>query len=48
MTQFDQNGALASQQLKALIEQGVIEMENQPDADQIQPASLDLRLGEVA
>lgn len=48
MTQFNRDGALASQQLKALIEQSVIKMLNQPDADQIQPASLDLRLGGVA
>ncbi len=45
---FDHDGALASQQLKALIDQDVIRLENQPDSDQIQPASLDLRLGGTA
>lgn len=42
------NGALASQQLKQLIEANVIDLSNEPDHDQIQPASLDLRLGDVA
>ncbi len=41
-------GALASQQIKQLIADGVIGLANQPDADQIQPASLDLRLGATA
>lgn len=42
------DGALASQQIKELIDEGVISLANQPDADQIQPASLDLRLGSTA
>lgn len=48
--QFDGfgSGALASQQLKKLISDGVISMATEPDHDQIQPASLDLRLSGAA
>ena len=42
------SGALASQHLKQLIEQSVIKLESPVDADQIQPASIDLRLGATA
>ncbi|PIE18164.1 MAG: 2'-deoxycytidine 5'-triphosphate deaminase [Proteobacteria bacterium] len=41
------SGVLASQQIEALIAQGAIHCDT-PDPDQIQPASLDLRLGDVA
>ena len=44
----NRDGALASQHIKKLIAQGAIAMTQEPDADQIQPASLDLRLGSVA
>ena len=44
----NRDGALASQHIKELIAQGAIAMPQEPDADQIQPASLDLRLGSVA
>lgn len=40
-------GVLASQQIAALIDQGAISCPH-PDPDQIQPASLDLRLGSTA
>ncbi|GAA6139032.1 2'-deoxycytidine 5'-triphosphate deaminase [Arenicella sp. 4NH20-0111] len=46
--QFKENGALASQQIKELIDKGVIILSSEPDDDQIQPASLDLRLGDSA
>ncbi len=46
--QLEQNGALASQQIKALIDERVIQLETAADDDQIQPASLDLRLGATA
>ncbi len=46
--QFDRDGALASQHLKELIKLGHIQLQTPPDDDQIQPASLDLRLGAVA
>ncbi len=45
---FEQDGALASQHIKELISKGYINLEKEPDADQIQPASLDLRLGSTA
>lgn len=45
---FDQQGALASQHLKQLIDESVITLESPVDSDQIQPASIDLRLGSVA
>jgi len=45
---FDRTGALASQHLKQLIEDSVIELETPLDADQIQPASIDLRLSDTA
>jgi dCTP deaminase len=41
-------GILAVQQIKALAEAGGISAERAFDADQIQPASVDLRLGRVA
>jgi len=46
--QFNRDGALASQQLKELIAQDMIRLESDLAQDQIQPASLDLRLGSVA
>lgn len=46
--QIKENGALASQQIKKLIETDVISLANDADEDQIQPASLDLRLGTTA
>lgn len=48
MTTFDRAGALASQHLKQLIDEAVIELETPLDADQIQPASIDLRLSNTA
>ena len=48
MMTFDRAGALASQHLKQLIDESVIELETPLDADQIQPASIDLRLGDTA
>ena len=41
-------GLLVRQQLAALVEQGVIAARQPLDADQIQPASMDLRLGAAA
>ena len=41
-------GVLASQQIRGLIEAGALRARPQITADQIQPASLDLRLGDVA
>ena len=41
-------GALASQHLKQLLENEAIQIEQPLFADQLQPASLDLRLGEIA
>lgn len=46
--QFKQPGALASQHLKQLIDESVINLESPADSDQIQPASIDLRLGSIA
>ena len=46
--QFEHPGALASQHLKQLIDDRVIKLDTPADADQIQPASLDLRLGDTA
>jgi len=46
--QFDRPGALASQHLKQLVSNSVIQIESPLDADQIQPASIDLRLGDTA
>jgi len=45
---FNKNGALASQHLKQLIDESIITLEQPVDSDQIQPASIDLRLGSVA
>jgi len=41
-------GALASQHIKQLIDESVIKLETPVDVDQIQPASIDLRLGDTA
>lgn len=46
MTQH--SGILPDHALKQLIRQSVIHLERAADADQVQPASLDLRLGETA
>ncbi len=45
---FDSQGALASQHIKQLIDDSVITLDGPVDHDQIQPASIDLRLGSVA
>ena len=45
---FSNSGALASQQLKALVTQGVIIAQEAVVENQIQPASIDLRLGSTA
>lgn len=42
------NGALASQHIEQLFADQVLESEDPLDADQIQPASVDLRLGSIA
>lgn len=42
------SGILPDHQLKALFDQGVITADNPPDETQIQPASIDLRLGSKA
>jgi dCTP deaminase len=44
----DHRGALASQHLQSLLDQGIIGIEEPLAHDQLQPASLDLRLGDVA
>ena len=41
-------GALASQNLKQLLDQGVIQTEQPLFDDQLQSASIDLRLGKIA
>ncbi len=41
-------GVLASQQIRALVERGSVSSREPLDADQIQPASVDLRLGSKA
>lgn len=43
--QFKHDGALASQHLQSLVDQAVIRLETPAQSDQIQPASIDLRLG---
>lgn len=43
-----QSGALASQHIEQLIEDSVIDTGRMLDQDQIQPASIDLRLGQTA
>ncbi|MFT6407260.1 MAG: dCTP deaminase [Arenicella sp.] len=45
---FEHNGALASQHLKQLVDKSVITLDSPVDSDQIQPASIDLRLGSIA
>ena len=45
---FNRNGALASQHLKQLIDDSIIELETPVDENQIQPASIDLRLSSTA
>ena len=45
---FGIHGALASQHIKQLIDDSVITLDSPVDSDQIQPASIDLRLGSVA
>ncbi|MXN65965.1 2'-deoxycytidine 5'-triphosphate deaminase [Stappia sp. GBMRC 2046] len=42
------NGILPVQNLRELFAEGAITAAREPDSDQIQPASLDLRLGQVA
>ena len=42
------SGILPDNHLKALFDQGVIAADNPPDGAQIQPASIDLRLGSKA
>ena len=42
------NAALASQDIEKLLDDGVIKVTDAIDDDQVQPASIDLRLGEVA
>jgi dCTP deaminase len=44
----DATGLLPSQRIEALIAEGAVRMGAPADADQLQPASLDLRLGAVA
>ncbi len=44
----DQKGILPDHMIAALVREGAIRAGRELDADQIQPASLDLRLGEVA
>ena len=46
--QFEHDGALASQHLQSMIDQSMIVLETPAQADQIQPASIDLRLGSRA
>jgi dCTP deaminase len=41
-------GILPDKDIAALFEQGALKSDRRPDADQIQPASLDLRLGSTA
>ncbi len=41
-------GVLPSQTIEAMIAEGAIKMDAAPDDDQVQPASLDLRLGHTA
>ena len=48
MMTFDKPGALASQHLKQLISESVIASDTSIQEDQIQPASIDLRLGITA
>lgn len=42
------NGILPAQSLRALFAEGAVAAGREPDSDQIQPASLDLRLGPLA
>lgn len=48
MNESHQSGALASQHLQELVDAGSICLEADLDQDQIQPASIDLRLGKTA
>ena len=48
MNQNIPHGILPASRIASFIEHGAIKLANPPDADQIQPASLDLRLGKVA
>mgnify|MGYP000023504843 FL=1 len=45
---FENDKAFASQHIKQLIDESIIQLDTPVDADQIQPASIDLRLGDVA
>lgn len=45
MTETTAQGVLADHQIAGMIDAGTITLDRAPDADQIQPASLDLRLG---
>lgn len=45
---IDRTGALASQHIKQLIDESIISLDSELDEDQIQPASIDLRLGDTA
>ncbi len=45
---FERDGALASQHLRQLISDGCLNLQTPADDDQIQPASIDLRLGDTA
>ena len=44
----EDKGILPDRMIHALLETGAIIPEIEPDEDQVQPASIDLRLGEVA
>jgi dCTP deaminase len=48
MTNIDVNGILPARKISDYCDQGFIKLARALDADQIQPASLDLRLGKVA
>ena len=45
---FDSDKAFAAQHIKQLIDESIIQLDTPVDSDQIQPASIDLRLGDVA
>ena len=45
---YKENGALASQHIEQLLETNVIQVSAPIAGDQIQPASIDLRLGSIA
>ncbi|HFC05608.1 MAG TPA: 2'-deoxycytidine 5'-triphosphate deaminase, partial [Rhizobiales bacterium] len=48
MTKSDVSGILPAHVLRRYFEEGLLSTEQPLDADQIQPASLDLRLGQKA